>query len=479
MSKIKAKFICTTLLATVVLTTGCQTGVHKPLPPGHTPAPQATQSVPSMPTITPEPSVAPSPTPEEVVVQPLAVSDMRITDGQYTLKLYDIMPELPQTLYKELNEPNSIYRKDIDYNYTYYIKEYATMDIILSNENYSRLGNAANASLVTTIIVKDNTWKTLRDVRIGSTKAELEKAYGKGVEETLDGNAMVTYWLSEMYIAFTIKDDTVSRICLGTTPITKDFVRNPLPNDMGYVYTNQSLGFEIKLPSNWATKIHISQEGGMVKFYYVDKGSQLPVILIIEKTTKEQMWLSTEYQEKDIIMQTDDYVFVQKPLTDVPYLYGPASMKDEIAGLRSLCTSILNTFSSISPTITHDATLVPKHIVGTWKIDKLIARFNPSNITQDYIGRIFECAESSYTNEFNRQREDTIYIGTWLTTKQLVNALHWTQLTDYYAGGKIPKEGYKIEIKCVNDIIDTIFLINNDYYILRDGAIYQISRVTP
>lgn len=156
-------------------------------------------------------------------IKPLEPLDFSVSDTKNSIRL--------DSPYKEfkIDEPE----EKLDNNYvgeTYsgefvyktYMHQYADFDLYVSNSNYNLKDRNFDEYYITQITLKDSTFKTYRDITIGSKAEDIEKAYGPGEKSTVDGNTVISYTLNDMEISFTIDEnqtvqDVVLRIVVNDT----------------------------------------------------------------------------------------------------------------------------------------------------------------------------------------------------------------------------------------------------------------------
>ncbi len=100
-------------------------------------------------------------------------------------------------------------------NYKFYQHQRAGLEIFSSNLWWDKAERSVDVYIVSQITLTAEDFATPRGVHVGSTRKELNSAYGTGQVDNNAGEQWITYELDKKLLSFEIKDDNVIKITMN------------------------------------------------------------------------------------------------------------------------------------------------------------------------------------------------------------------------------------------------------------------------
>ena len=141
-------------------------------------------------------------------IKQLETIDFSITDGEDSITLDSDYNKLKINKSEEKLDNNyvgEIYSGE--FVYKVYMHKYTDFDLYVSNSNYNIKNRNFDEYYITQITLKNSTFKTYRNITIGSDVEEIIKAYGYGEELTEEEQNVLIYTLNDMKMQFTIDEN--------------------------------------------------------------------------------------------------------------------------------------------------------------------------------------------------------------------------------------------------------------------------------
>ncbi|EMN1409028.1 hypothetical protein ROS59_001001 [Enterobacter cloacae] len=102
-------------------------------------------------------------------------------------------------------------------NYKFFQHQRAGLEIFSSNLWWDKAERSVDDYIVSQITLTDEGFPTPRGIHVGSTREELNSAYGTGQVDNDSGEQWITYELGKKALSFEMKDGNVLKITMNYT----------------------------------------------------------------------------------------------------------------------------------------------------------------------------------------------------------------------------------------------------------------------